>query len=68
MTTSANSTDKWHPKYLRRLAWVYLDRYDTLGYMEAKDWYRRTLTPELRQAVRPVIQEMLEERGAKKKS
>jgi len=66
MTTSTSST-KWHPKYLKRLALVYLDKYDTLGYIEATTWYKGFLNHELREQVRPVVQQLVEERSKKKK-
>lgn len=44
-----------HPQYLLRLAQVYLDFYEKLGYAEASAWYERTLDDEHKQAVRPYI-------------
>lgn len=50
-----STSTKWSKKYIARLADVYLQKYDTLGYAEAKAWYDEFLSAELRRLVHPVI-------------
>lgn len=58
----------YNKKYLERLADVYIEKYDTLGYQEAIKWYKTFLNPELRKLVHPVIVEKVHaQRGNKKK-
>lgn len=51
-----------HPKYLRRLAEVYMDKYDAKGFPVAREWFDSFLTEELRVRIRPYIKEIVAER------
>lgn len=55
----------YDPKYLDRLALVYIQKHETLGYKEARKWYNEFLTRELRELVHPRIVKRLKE-GMKK--
>lgn len=57
----------WHDKYLKRLANVYLDKYEQDGYELAKQWYDGFLPLELRKAVKPHVAEEVRRRRSNKK-
>jgi hypothetical protein len=53
---------EYHPKYMRRLAEIYLQRYGMLGQAEAGKWYNQALSPEIRSRLKPYIRQVAEER------
>lgn len=57
---------EYEVKYLRRLASVYMDKYDVHGHEVAKTWFKTFLNDELRKLIRPYITEEVQRRAKDK--
>ena len=55
-------------KYLERLAVVYLDRYEQLGFPAAKAWFDGFLNDDLREAIKPYVEKEVARRSKANKN